>query len=80
MKPILITLVSLAFGIIIGFALGKASTNTVPEYDYVTPPIGEPQSCTYKGVTYLSGAGFKDDCNSCSCENGEVACTLMACD
>ena len=80
MKPALIVLVSLAFGIVIGFALGKVSINTFPEVDYVTPPIGEPPTCTYKGVTYLSGEGFMDDCNSCSCELGQVSCTTIACE
>lgn len=37
------------------------------------------KSCVYKGETYKSGEGFKDDCNSCSCIDGEVACTLIAC-
>ena len=39
------------------------------------------QQCTYNGKTYQQGEGFKsmDGCNSCSCNNGEVACTLMAC-
>lgn len=40
-------------------------------------------SCDYNGQTYKAGQGFMDaeGCNSCSCsENGEVACTLMACE
>lgn len=40
-------------------------------------------SCEYNGQTYGPGEGFPSDdgCNSCSCsENGEVACTLMACE
>lgn len=40
-----------------------------------------PASCTYEGGTYKSGEGFPavDGCNSCSCQNGEVNCTLLAC-
>jgi len=40
------------------------------------------QSCQYGGKTYRSGERFPadDGCNSCSCGNGRVACTLMACD
>lgn len=38
-------------------------------------------SCTSDGVTYSNGASFKstDGCNSCSCDNGKVACTEIAC-
>ena len=36
-------------------------------------------SCQYKGKTYKDGESFKDSCNSCSCESGEIACTTMAC-
>lgn len=41
-----------------------------------------PSSCTVGNVTYKSGEGFKgeDGCNSCSCQNGQVMCTAMACD
>lgn len=40
------------------------------------------KTCDYNGQTYKAGQGFQstDGCNSCSCsENGEVACTEMAC-
>lgn len=39
------------------------------------------QQCTYNGVTYESGTDFdaEDGCNTCSCENGEIACTEIAC-
>jgi hypothetical protein len=39
------------------------------------------KKCTYEGKIYNEGEGFKasDGCNSCSCTNGRVACTLMAC-
>lgn len=37
------------------------------------------QSCVYKGKTYAGGEGFKDQCNSCSCEKGQVSCTAMFC-
>lgn len=37
--------------------------------------------CIYEGRTYRSGERFPaaDGCNSCSCDNGKVACTLIAC-
>jgi len=38
------------------------------------------KSCTFNGVTYKNGEGFMDDCNSCSCQDGEVSCTTMACE
>lgn len=41
----------------------------------------EVKTCTYDGIEYSEGDGFpsEDGCNTCSCTNGEVACTLMAC-
>ena len=38
-------------------------------------------SCVYNGVTYQDGDGFpsSDGCNSCGCNNGDVACTERAC-
>jgi len=40
------------------------------------------KTCTYGGQTYQEGDAFKssDGCNSCGCADGEVVCTLMACD
>ena len=42
----------------------------------------ELQSCLYNGVKYVEGTGFpaEDGCNSCSCTDGEVVCTMIACD
>lgn len=44
--------------------------------------IPNAKGCLYNGMTYKSGDGFKSDdgCNSCSCVDGQVACTLMACE
>jgi hypothetical protein len=38
-------------------------------------------SCEWEGQTYPNGAWFPsgDGCNSCACENGQAACTLMDC-
>ncbi|XP_060554606.1 kielin/chordin-like protein isoform X3 [Ruditapes philippinarum] len=46
-----------------------------------TKPIGggDGKTCQHNGVTYKDGETFKDDCNSCVCNNGNAACTLMAC-
>ena len=39
------------------------------------------KQCTYDGGSYVSGSSFlsSDGCNTCSCTNGSVACTVMAC-
>ncbi|KAL3869867.1 hypothetical protein ACJMK2_042494 [Sinanodonta woodiana] len=41
----------------------------------------KPLTCLYNGITYQSGDSFKssDGCNTCSCNDGMVFCTLMAC-
>lgn len=38
------------------------------------------KTCNYNGTIYSDGEGFMDDCNSCSCNDGDVTCTLMACE
>lgn len=35
--------------------------------------------CLYKGISYKHGQTFKDECNTCTCNDGRAACTLMAC-
>lgn len=37
--------------------------------------------CDYSGWSYADGESFKssDGCNYCACSNGQVVCTLMAC-
>jgi hypothetical protein len=39
-------------------------------------------SCTQDGETYADGdeVPAPDSCNSCSCDNGQIACTAMACE
>lgn len=41
----------------------------------------EPQVCEYNGWAYSEGDTFEstDGCNTCSCSNGQVVCTEMAC-
>ena len=38
--------------------------------------------CEYNGWAYAHGESFDstDGCNMCSCNNGEIVCTLMACE
>jgi hypothetical protein len=40
-----------------------------------------PSTCDYNGMTHQHGESFPSDdgCNQCSCYNGQVMCTLMAC-
>ena len=38
------------------------------------------KTCQFNGQTYQNGEGFTNDCNSCLCEDGKIACTAMACD
>ena len=82
MRTAIIILASVTIGIVIGFAVAKANIIPFP----VEPPTGQGPfqkgSCTYYGVTYKDGEGFKDvdNCNSCSCSNGQVMCTTMACE
>ena len=40
-----------------------------------------PLACEYGRETYQSGERFDslDGCNTCSCEDGQIACTVMAC-
>ncbi len=64
-------------GLILGSNLNNKQEGT--DLGNVNSP---PKTCEYNGVTYESGEGFPDvdGCNNCSCENGQVACTLMACE
>lgn len=64
-------------GIMVGRSLGNSQNTTPPT---AIDPL--PKNCTYNNKTYRSGEGFPstDGCNSCSCNDGEVACTLMACE
>jgi len=38
-------------------------------------------TCEYEGAIYVAGESFEatDDCNTCTCTSGGVACTAMAC-
>ncbi len=63
---------------VLGFFAGiKYMTNKVNFNNINIIPVG----CTYEGTNYKNGEGFKDKdgCNSCSCQNGQIACTEMAC-
>ena len=70
MKTFILVLFFSLLGIAVGFMLGKSN--------YQIPNI-LPLSCSYNNRTYKHGESFRDDCNTCSCQNGQVACTMMAC-
>lgn len=44
-------------------------------------PLGSVDGCTYKGNTYPASVSFPagDGCNTCSCQDGQALCTLVAC-
>lgn len=66
-------LVSLVFGILIGYFMKDFTLNNESKLI--------PRTCTYDGETYKTGDSIPagDGCNSCSCDNGEVACTTITC-
>jgi len=48
----------------------------------ITTTLGcrnEKKGCEHNSQTYSAGETFMDDCNTCSCNNGIVSCTKMAC-
>jgi len=38
------------------------------------------KECAFNGKTYQHGASFKDDCNTCNCNDGQITCTLALCE
>ena len=64
-------------GTMVGLNIKNIRDNEDP---IIVNPLSK--SCQYNNKTYKSGEGFpsEDGCNSCSCDNGNVACTLMACE
>ena len=71
-------------GIIIVFVLGLVMGLNIGNNENkgtIRELISIKKSCTYKNKVYKSGQGMPagDECNSCSCQNGQVQCTLIAC-
>jgi len=66
---------ALVVGLILGYLLGGANG-----FEVVDLPLQ--RSCKYNGQGYKNGEGFMaiDGCNSCSCKDGQVECTLMGCE
>lgn len=47
----------------------------------LTGSVFQAESCTYEGLEFASGSEIEiDSCNSCSCTNGEIQCTTIACE
>ncbi len=70
-------------GVLVGYTLNGKQPSTSPENLIPTEkPTQVGQSCLYNGTRYESGEGFEDadGCNSCSCMDGKVSCTLIACE
>lgn len=74
-EPSVYKVLSIIFAIILIIAIG------IIIFLVLTKQEISKQQCIYNGVTYESGSSIAatDGCNSCSCEDGEVACTEMAC-
>ena len=63
-----------ASAVVFALACGGRAIKTTQKAD------GQAPACSYGGKTYNPGDSFRQDCNTCSCdENGQVGCTLMAC-
>jgi hypothetical protein len=59
---------------VVGLAAGCGSVLHTPDGG------GGGAACVRNGVTYPSGTSVPSgDCNGCFCENGQIACTLIAC-
>ena len=43
------------------------------------PKPESPPVCLYRGAIYNDKETFKDNCNTCRCRKGKVACTKMLC-
>ena len=73
---IVVILVTLLLGILLGYYIRGSQSGGPIDLN----PIAK--SCQYGGKTYKSGEGFTadDGCNSCTCIDGNVGCTLMACE
>lgn len=62
---------------------GQVSCTTIAcEVEPTKADTQNSASCLYEGKEYQHNQGFtaSDGCNSCSCTDGQVACTLLACD
>jgi len=63
-----------------GFSVGLVGIACVACTACTTSTV-TPSACAYGGRSFPSGTSFPslDGCNTCSCQNGAIACTLRAC-
>lgn len=47
--------------------------------DTPKPDAASGKACEYNGTKYTLGQSFKDDCNTCTCTESGLSCTLMLC-
>lgn len=71
---------STVIAVILGIWIGRNS-DKIKEF-VLSNPLLSSASCQYDGKKYKNGDSFRstDGCNTCGCNNGQVACTLMACE
>ncbi|MFA5894474.1 MAG: hypothetical protein WC851_01745 [Candidatus Shapirobacteria bacterium] len=71
--------ISAIIALVLGILVGQ-NIDRIREF-LIIKQLSPSKVCQYDGKTYQSGESFRstDGCNSCGCNNGEVACTLMAC-
>lgn len=61
--------------------LGKEISKIISTFKFTDPEKPIMSTCTYNDKIYQEGESLKiDKCNTCSCDNGQVICTLMACE
>lgn len=78
MKALHYAILILSFFVVfvIGIIVGQNTTLNLIDISF------SPATCTIDGMVYQAGDSFTapDGCNTCTCsENGQAACTLMAC-
>lgn len=76
LNQIISAVVALILGIMVGQNLDRIKE--LVKVNQLLPSSG----CQYNGKNYKTGDAFPstDGCNSCGCSDGQVACTLMACE
>lgn len=75
-SKLIMAVVAFLIGLLVGQNFGQVA-DTIKKSGIIPSP-----TCQYEGKSYKSGESFPatDGCNSCGCNDGQVACTLMACE
>lgn len=71
-----------SFPVRLSITLGTIVIGLISYIVFTTDFQTEKTRCEYGGWAYSHGESFEatDGCNMCSCNDGEVVCTLMACE